>query len=226
MRGDASRSTAEHLEDGVFHRGPRLVEVAGREELGIHQLVSEGDDGVGFLPDLDLLPGAVAGGVGRGVPADAIGDGIQQSRPAALAEDPHLSPEGVDHRERVVSVDALGVHLLEVDAGADASDELAPHGFAVGLAAHPVVVVHAVEDQGKTTAEGRVPERPVLVHAGEADALPHRTATEGRVTDVGDDDPPGAVAAFEEGRAGCDGARTADDGVVRIDAQRGEEGVH
>ena len=86
----------------------------------------EGGDGVGRLPELDLFLGAVAGGVRRRVAAGAVGDRVEQHRAAALEQDLLLAPESVDHRQRIVAVDALGVHLLGVDPGADARDELQP----------------------------------------------------------------------------------------------------
>ena len=50
--------------------------------------------------------------------------------PRPSCEDLLLAAEGVDHRQRIVAVDALGMHLFGVDARADARDELHAHGLA------------------------------------------------------------------------------------------------
>ena len=79
---------------------------------------------------------------------------------------------------------------------------------------------------GRPPPSDSVPQLAVLVHRGEGDAFPHRAAAERGVADVGDDDARLAVDALEQRRARGDRARAADDGVVRIDAERREEGVH
>ena len=71
-----------------------------------------------------------------------------------------------------------------------------------------------------------VPQFLELVHRGEAQAFPHRAARGGGVADVADHDSRTVVDLLEEGRAHGDVARTAHNGVVGIDAERGEEGVH
>ncbi len=66
----------------------------------------------------------------------------------------------------------------------------------------------------------------VLFHRRERDAFPDRAAAERRVADVRYDDAGLPVDALEERRPGCDRAGAADDGIVRIDAEGREEGVH
>ena len=127
------------------------------------------------------------------MPGEPVGDGVQQDRAAALREDLLFTLEGIDNGQGVVAVDALGVHLLGVDARTDAGDELLAHRLTVGLATHTVEIVHAVEDDGQAAAQGLVPQVAVLVHAGECDALPHRAAAERGVPDVGHDDAGLAV---------------------------------
>jgi len=126
-RGLASRSTARR---NISKTAVSMDSLTPSSTLpgppDIHHLLPESVDGIGVLPELDLFLGAVAGSVGGRVTADAVGDGIQQDWAAAFFKDPPLAPEGVDDRQRVVAVDALGVHLLGVDAGADARDELTP----------------------------------------------------------------------------------------------------
>ena len=58
------------------------------------------------------------------------------------------------------------------------------------------------------------------------EAFPRRAAAGRGVADVADDDAGLLVDVLEQGRADGDVARTADDGVVGIDAERREEGVH
>ena len=83
-----------------------------RGHAGASSLSRKALDGIGLLPALDLFLGAVAGRIGGRVAADAVGDRVQQHRPAAFIERLLFAPEGVDHGQRVVAVDALGVHLL------------------------------------------------------------------------------------------------------------------
>ena len=192
----------------------------------LKQLAAEGADGIGLLPALDLLFGAIARSVGRRVAADAVGDGIEQHRAAAFEEQLLLAAERVDDGQRIVAVDAFGMHLLGIDARADARDELARPWSRPRLPAHAVEIVHAVEDDRQAAAQRFVPQLAVLVHRGEGDAFPHRTAAERGVADVGDHDAGLAVHPLEQRRAGRDRARAAHDRVVGIDAERREEGVH
>ena len=57
-------------------------------------------------------------------------------------------------------------------------------------------------------------------------SFPDRTAAERRVADVRDDDSGLAIHTLEERRTRRDRSGAADDGVVRVDAEWGEEGVH
>ena len=118
------------------------------------------------------------------------------------------------------------MHLLGIDARADTGNELDAHGFAERLPAHAVKIVHAVEHDGQTAAQRLVPELAVLVHGRKSDAFPNGAAAEGGIADVGHDDAGFPVHALEERRAGRDGTGAAYDGVVGVDAERGEESVH
>ena len=84
--------------------------------------------------------------------AEAVGDGVEQDRAVATVDDLLLARDGVDDGQRVVAVHALGVHLLRVQAGAEAGEDLEAHGLADGLAAHAVEVVDEVEDQRQAAA--------------------------------------------------------------------------
>ena len=225
-RGFQVDGQLEHLEHERLGGRAGLVELRAAERAAFHHAAMVGQQRVGLLPLFDLFLGAVAGSVRGRMAADAIGDGVEKNRAAALGDDLFLAPEGVDERQWIVAVDALGVHLLGVDSGAQAGDELHAHGFAKRLAAHAVVVVHAVEDDGQAPAERGVPQLAVLVHRRKRDAFPDRPAGKAGVADVADDDAGLAVDPLVERGAGGDGAGSADDGVVRIDAEGCEEGVH
>ncbi len=157
---------------------------------------------------------------------EAVGERIEEDRSAAFAEDLLLAADGVDDREGVVAVDALGVHLLGVDARTDAREDVVAHRLAGGLAAHAVLIVEDVEDDRESALVRAFPEHLVLVHRGEAERFPHRSAAHRSVADVGDDDAGLRVDFLEESGAGRDVRGSADDCVVRVDAERGEEGVH
>src|ERR1035441_1059428 len=131
----------EHLEYLRLDALPDACERGLGGHPDLDQFVTESGDRIGRLPAFDLFLGPVARSVGRRVAADAVRSRVQQNRPAALLNHLPLAPESVDHRQGVVAVDALRVHLVRVDSRSDARDELHSHGLAEGLAAHPVEVV-------------------------------------------------------------------------------------
>jgi hypothetical protein len=139
---------------------------------------NERRNGIGLLPAFDFFLRSVARCIGRRVAADAIGHGLEQHRPPSLRKNLPLAAERVDHRQRVVAVHALGVHLFRIDARTEPRDVLHAHRLAHGLAAHAVEIVHAVEDDRQPAAERRIPERAVLIHCREGDAFPHGSAAE------------------------------------------------
>ena len=216
----------EHGEHRLLDLELSPVQGIGADRTGLHQALPVSADRVRRLPMLDLLLGAIARGIGRRMTAEAIGDGIEEHRALPPQQDLLLALEGVDHRQGVIAVDPFGVHLLRVHAGANPSDELAGHGLPVGLAPHSVEVVHAVEDDRKTSAQRLIPELAVLVHAREGDPLPHRAAAEGGVADVGHHDAGPPIHPLVEGGSGGDRSGASDDGVVRVDAKGREEGMH
>ena len=143
----------EHLEHPVpgLLRGSIQLLLAGHP--GLQQPAGVGGYRVGRLPELHFLFRPVARCVGRRMTAGAVGDRVQQNRAAAVQQDLLLALDGVDHRERVVAVHPLRVHLLGIHSSADPRDELTAHGLAVGLTAHPVEVVHDVEQHRQAAAE-------------------------------------------------------------------------
>jgi hypothetical protein len=68
------------------------------------------------------------------------------------------------------------MHLLGIDARADACDELHAHRFPAGLPTHAVEIVHAIKNDGQSSAQRLVPQFRVLIHRGEGDAFPDWTA--------------------------------------------------
>ena len=215
-----------HLEDDVLHVGLDGFQVGLGGDTGLDEFPAESEDAVLGLPGLHLLLGPVRGLVGRGMAAVAVGHDIQQARTFLLLEEGFLAAEGVDDRERIVAVHALCVPGLRIEAGAQAGRIGVTHGLAAGLAAHRVLVVHHVDEDRKATLHVALPQGIELVHRSEGHALQDRAAGHGAVTEVGDDDALLAVDFLVEGRAHGDGAGTAHDGVVRIDAEGGEERVH
>ena len=157
---------------------------------------------------------------------EAVGDDVEEHRALVLEEDLLLAAIGLDDGQRVEAVHALGVHLVGVEARAQAREDVVGHGLAVGLAAHAVLVVEDVEQHRQAALHVVLPERVELAHAGHVEGLEHGAATERAVADVGHDDAGLAVDALIERRAHGDGAAAADDGVVGIDAKGREEGVH
>ena len=220
------RRQLEHLEDQSPHAISGGIEQVRRHGAALGHLAAESVDGIGVPPSLDFFLRAVARCIRWRVAADPVGDGIQERRPFALQEYALLAPESVDDGQRIVPVDPLGVHLLGIHPRPDARDEPAAHGLAARLPAHPVMVVHAVEQDWQAPAQRLIPEHAVLVHAGKRDAFPDRTAAEGGVADVGHHDARLAIHSLEECCAGSDGTGPADDGVVGVDAEGREKRVH
>ena len=204
----------------------RAVQFVARRDFVLDEILGVFGDGVGRLPEFDLFLAAVARRVGGGVPRHAVGDGVEEDGAAAFQQNPLLAGHGIGDREGIVAVHALGVHVLGIDAGADAGQDLVAHGLAVGLAAHAVEIVEEVEEDGRGSAYILVPESPVLVHRGEAHGLPDRSAAHGGVADVGDDDARLAVDPLEQRRSRRDVGRAADYGIVRHGSEGREESVH
>ena len=206
--------------------GHDLLEPAVGGHAGLHQALAVGDDGVDGPPGLDLLLGAVGVLVGGGVAGQAVGDGVQQDGALAGPEQLQLALHGVDDGQGVVAVHPFGVELGGGHAGAHAGQHVIGHGLAPGLAAHAVGVVEDVIQDGHALVLALLPQGAELVHAGEVHGLPHGAAAQGAVADVAHHDAGLLVALLKQGRAGGDGGGAAHDGVVGVDAEGQEEGVH
>ena len=192
------------------------------------QIAAIGQQRVLLLPRFDLFLGAIGRGVGGRVAGEAVGDGVQQHRPAARLQHLTFAFHGIGNGQRVVAVDAFGMHRFRVDRQTDTRHAVLakPHGLTKRLPAHAVEVVHEIEQDRRRAADILRPERTVLVHRREHHRFPHRPAAHGGVADVGDDDAGPAVDALEQRRAGRDIGRAADDRVVRHDSEGREESVH
>ena len=157
---------------------------------------------------------------------ETIGHDVKQDGAFVILDQLHLALVRVDDSQRVPAVDTLGVHLARGDACAETGGHIVGHGFAHGLAAHAVEVIKDVEDDGQTALAAFLPEGLELVHGGEVHGLVNRAAAEGRIADVADDDALLVVVLLVQRSARCDRSGAADDGVVRVDAERQEERVH
>ncbi len=133
---------------------------------------------------------------------------------------------GIDHGQRVVTIHPFGMHLLTVHAGTDAGRNAVTHGLTHGLAAHAILVVHDVDDHRQSSVHLSFPEFGELVHRGKVDSLPYRAASQGGVADVGHHQSRFAVHLLVECCTHGYVARSAHDGIVGIDTEGGEEGVH
>ena len=131
----------------------------------------------------------------------------------------------VDHGKGIPAVDALGIELILGDA-AQSCKVAIRHGLALGLAAHAVVVVVEVVDDGKSALVAVLPELVELIHSGEVHRLVNRAAGRGAVTGVGNNNTRLLIALFVKGNTGSDRTGAADDGVVGVNAEGEEEGVH
>ena len=228
MLGEMSKSTASarHVQHEL--RRP-LVELCGgvrREHAFRDERVPERRNRVDRVPEVRFLARPVRRRVARRVPAEPVALAVDQDRAFARGDLLLRAGDRVCDRERVRAVDRLCVHVLRIDAGADAGELLVAHRLADRLPAHAVEVVHEEEDHRQSAAVLLVEQRPELRHRGEVHRLPDRSAAARRVPDVGHDDAGLRLYALVERRTGGDRCRSADDRVVRIDPERREERVH
>ena len=117
------------------------------------------------------------------------------------------------------------MHGRRHHARCDARHHIVTHGFAARLAAHAVEVVVDIEDD-RHTAAVFAPEGANLIHRGDHEAFPDRTAGNAAVADVADDYAGFLVAEFIQCGTRSDAATATDDRVVREDAKRCEKRVH
>ena len=113
-----------------------------------------------------------------------------------------------------------------VETCAEACGEGVSHGLALGLAAHCILVVHHVDEHRQAALHVALPEGVELVHRCEGHAFEHGAAGHCAVAEVGDHDALLAVDFLVESGTHRDGTAAAHDGVVGIDSEGSEEGVH
>ena len=161
-------------------------------------------------PLLDLVALAVDLGVGGGVAAVAVGEGLDQGRPTLLAGQPHALGDALAHRQHVHAVDplardavALGL-LREVGLGRVALDR----------GAHPVEVVLDQEE------DRQAPERRQVHRLAEV------AGVGGAVAEHADGDRVFALEVGGERQPGGDRQVAADDPVAAHEAPLGVEDVH
>ena len=157
---------------------------------------------------------------------ETIRNRIQQNRPLTALQDLLFSRVCINDGQWIVAVDAFGVQLFGIHPRADTRQHAKPHCLALGLPSHAIEVVDEVVDEWEAAAMRFVPQPLVLVHRCQADALPHGTTRTGGVADVGNDNARFLVDLLEQRRADRNIARSAYDGVVRVDAERREKCMH
>ena len=157
---------------------------------------------------------------------NAVGDGVHQNRSLSCQQQFLLAGNCIGHRQGIVSVHPLRVHVVGIHAGTDTGQELVAHGLATGLAAHAVEVVEEVEKDGRSATHILRPQGAVLVHGSHHHGLPDRSAAQCGVAHVGDDDAGLPVDSLEQGCTSGDVGRTTDDGIVGHGAKGQEVGVH
>ena len=222
------RGVAADVGHALLGLGQDLLELVVLGNARFHQVPAVGDDGIHGHPVVDLVLLAVGVLVGHAVAAEAVGKGVQQHGAVAALKDLKLPAHGVDDRQGIEAVHALGVHLVGGKARAQARQHVVGHGLALGLAAHAVAVVEDVEQDGQAAHVPAViaPQGVELVHAGEVQRFQHGAAAQGAVADVAHHEALFVVALLVQRGAGGDGSAAAHDGVVGIHAERQEEGVH
>ena len=158
--------------------------------------------------------------------AVTVGDDIKKGRSLLLEKVGLFTVERVDDCERIVTVDPFSSHGISLESCTETCGEGVAHSFALGLATHGVLVVHDIEEDGQAALHVTFPEGVELVHGSEGHALEDRAAGHGTVTEIGDNDTFLPVDFLVKGCTHSYRTASADDGVVRIDTERSEEGVH
>jgi hypothetical protein len=152
--------------------------------------------------------------------------GIEKDGSLAVFYDPPLALKGVYHGEYVVTVHPLGVQLSRGYPGAYPREDAERHRLARGLTAHAVMIVDKIEDDRQAAVIRSLPQLCELILRREIERFPNRTAAERRVADVANDQSGQTVDALIESAARRDTGAAAHDGVVRVDAERGEKHMH
>ena len=200
----------DRREHGLLGLVADLLHLALAQHPGLDAAPREALDRVLLAPLLDLLALAVDLGVGGGVAAVAVGEGLQQGRLALLAGEPDPLGDRLAHRHHVHAVDplardAVALRLLgEVGLGRVALDR----------GAHPVEVVLDQEE------DRQAPERRQVHRLAEV------AGVGGAVAEHADGDRVFALVLGGERQPRGDRQVAADDPVAAHEAVLGVEDVH
>ena len=99
-----------------------------------------------------------------------------QHRAAALLNNGLFTLIGVNNSQRIKAVHTLSMHLVFVNSCAKAGKNIIGHSFAAGLAAHTVLVIKEIEDNGQTAFMRLVPKLSILIHSRHIDSFPNGAA--------------------------------------------------
>ena len=158
--------------------------------------------------------------------AVTIGDNIKKDRAFAVLRKRKFAVICIYNGQRVHPVDAFRMHLVRCNAGSQTRYVMIGHRFAVGPAAHGISVIHDIEDDGEIPFELLFPQRRILIHGSEVHRLIHRSAADGSIPDIADNDSVFFTHFLEKRRTDRDRAGSADDRIVRIDSKRKNKKVH
>ncbi len=202
------------------------VEIGLLADVAFEQLLGVTYNAILGFPGFEFFFAAIGRSVRGGMAAVAIGKHIEKDRPLFVVDHLTFTTIGIDHCQGIVAVHSFGMHLFGVDTGSDTGCNVVTHGFALGLSAHTVLVVHDVEDKRQAAFHIVVPKSFKLIHGRKNQTFPNGTAGHGGVAQVGDHQAGFTVDFFIEGCSHGNIAATAYDGVVGINAEGGEKGVH
>ncbi len=158
-----------------------------------------------------------------------VGNYLKHCRAFSGKEKLFFACGGVDDSERVVSVDAFSVHLVRIEAGADACGVTEAHCFSGCLTAHSVEIVKYVKENRHSLVgifSVHAPKLRYLIHRSKVKRFEHRTATERAISGVCDYDSGLVVASLVESRAESYGSCAAYDSIIRENTERNEKCVH
>ena len=202
------------------------VQIAASCQSVCQQVFSVCDQRVDLLPLFHFGFFAVRRRIRRRVSAEAVGDCVQEYRAVAACQNFLFTGDRIDHRQRIVAVDPLGVHLGWIQACPHADQCPKAHRLPDRLTAHAVEVVDKVDNQRQPAAECFVPKRLELVHGRKAKCFPGRAAACRRISDIADHQARLAVDTLVEGCAHGDIRRAANNRIVRVDPKRRKERMH
>ena len=200
--------------DSLVHLHTRsLVDLracGGVEDPLTLQQIAEHGDRVALAPVGDLLLGAIILGVGHRVAAEAVGDGLDEHRPALLA---YPTQRLAEHRMGVEHVHPVTAHPGDAEALALAL-QVGDGGVTTQRGAHPELVV------GDHEHDRQAPQR------GEVERLAESALVGGAVAERAERDVVLAAVVARQRDARRDRQIAADDPVAAHEAAPQVEHVH